>query len=329
MNQYIKTEAYYDDLYDLWTIEECLRIREYWGKRVKDLKGDQVGMGRWGLDLQLHFVKGERYRNKKNILHGWIEADRKRDEKLNKTEEPHGVSCLKCHGVLKVIFKDLYDFGCNSLRVLFFFECLKCGKRRGIFEDGQEYVSKGAKLSKAEMDKWGREDIERKKRGNMDQELLRKYRDEFCLSEAEGEEYILSSNRLKELADLLKESAQKKADPAYAVALKLKKLTIVELEKLLREILEKEKYIRLTFDRPTIDKHVIVPLTVQDEDSSRNENYSVRTFQRILKKVLDGTNWRLMSEGVNYRLGYLFCKLKGYEQEADLIQIVKSRKSKS
>ena len=30
-----------------------------------------------------------------------------------------------------------------------------------------------------------------------------------------------------------------------------------------------------------------------------------------------------MSEGVHYRLGYLSGKLKGYEQEEDLLQLVK------
>ena len=234
MIQYLKTEDYYNDLYDLWTIEECLRIREYWDKRFKDLKAGEIGVARWGINLQLHFVKGERYRNKRTILREWDEADRKRDEKLNQAEEPNNVGCSKCQGTMKVIFKDLYDFDCNSLRVIFFFECLKCGKRRGIFEDGQEYVSKGVKLSKAEMDKWDRDDAERKGREKRDQDLLRQYRSEFCLSETEGEEYILSSNRLKVLADFLKETEQKKADPVYAEAMKLKKLTIVELEKFLR-----------------------------------------------------------------------------------------------
>ena len=57
-----------------------------------------------------------------------------------------------------MIFKDLY---CGSLKVLFFFECLNCKKRRGVFDDGEEYVSKGVRLSKVEMDEWDREDDEK------------------------------------------------------------------------------------------------------------------------------------------------------------------------
>jgi hypothetical protein len=78
------------------------------------------------------------------------------------------------------------------------------------------------------------------------------------------------------------------------------------------------------FDRPEIDKYIIVPFTVQDEDSARKDYDSERVLKRILKKVLEGTNWRLMSDGVDYRLGYLSGRLKGYEHESDLLDLVKS-----
>lgn len=68
-----------------------------------------------------------------------------------------------------------------------------------------------------------------------------------------------------------------------------------------------------------------MPFTAQDADSSRKENDSVHKLQRIIKRTLEGTNWRLMSEGAHYRLGYLSGKLKGYEHEEDLLQLVKKR----
>lgn len=199
-------------------------------------------------------------------------------------------------------------------------------EKRG-FEDGQEFVSTGAKLTKEEMQEWDDEDAQRKIREKKNKKLLEQYRHEFCLSEKDGEEYVMNSDRLKELFHFLTEKKEKENDPDYQKAISLRKLTIVELEKFLKGILEKENYIRIAFDKPVIDRHVIVPLTVQDGDSLRNEYDSVHKIQRILKKVLEGTNWRLMSEGVSYRLGYLSFKLKGYEQEEDLIRIVKSKKS--
>jgi hypothetical protein len=85
-----------------------------------------------------------------------------------------------------------------------------------------------------------------------------------------------------------------------------------------------EKYIQLLFDRPEISKYIIVPFTVQDGDSVRKDYDSERVLKRIIKKVLEGTNWRLMSEGVDYRMGYLSGRLKGYEHENDLLDLIKS-----
>ena len=95
MFNYLKEEGFYNDLYDLITVEECLRIRDYWNKRMNNSRDDKVKISGWGLDLQLYFVKGERYRNKGVILQEWIDKDRKRDEKLNSAEEPEGFRCLK------------------------------------------------------------------------------------------------------------------------------------------------------------------------------------------------------------------------------------------
>jgi len=38
--------------------------------------------------------------------------------------------------------------------------------------------------------------------------------------------------------------------------------------------------------------------------------------------ALEETNWRLMGDGVCYRAGYLSGKLKCYEKEEDLLDIV-------
>jgi len=45
--------------------------------------------------------------------------------------------------------------------------------------------------------------------------------------------------------------------------------------------------------------------------------------QKVIKTALDPTNWRLMTAGLSYRLGYLSGSLKGYEWEEDLMEIVK------
>ncbi len=142
-----------------------------------------------------------------------------------------------------------------------------------------------------------------------------------------GDRYIRFgvTERLKILMDMVKEQEQKEKDPVYKKAKQLKKLKVLELEKLLKKVVEKGKYINLQFDKPQIGRFVIIPFTAQDVDKKREEYDSRYNLRKLIKTTLEKTNWRLMSEGINYRLGYLSGKLKGYENEEDLIKIFKKQ----
>jgi len=99
---------------------------------------------------------------------------------------------------------------------------------------------------------------------------------------------------------------------------KIKKLTITELKNFLTPILKKEGYIKLDFSKPEINKDVIVKFTVQDNKTDRDKYDSRIQLQRLFKKKLANTNWRLMSDGIYYKLGILSGRLRGYENVSDL-----------
>jgi len=80
----------------------------------------------------------------------------------------------------------------------------------------------------------------------------------------------------------------------------------------------------LQLANPEIDKNVVVPFTIQDSKSGRESLASEYDLKQLLKKTLENTNWRLMSDGVSYRLGVLNGRLKGYESEEDLLKLVKN-----
>lgn len=61
--------------------------------------------------------------------------------------------------------------------------------------------------------------------------------------------------------------------------------------------------------------------SLQDADSSRNEETSKDELTTIITDALEHTNWRLVSKSVLYRLGYLEGQLKGYEGEEELLQL--------
>lgn len=362
--KFLKSSKYYSDLYDLFTIKECLRMEQA-NKNVKIpkiigkkkvSKEDAQKLYAYMTVLPLYVYKGERYRNKQESINEWINRDTIKQEKFDGAMEPECIFCEKCNEIMLTTDKILEDYTDKALRVLFLLECPKCHKRKGVYGDGTEFKKTNHKCPKCytemkdsssrkgtiittayicENCNYSEEDIfdlserdnkweEREKRDKM---LLKKYRNTYCLSDEEGNEYVVSMYNIKNFLNQQTEQQKKELDPIYQKVKKLKRLTVVELEKLLNKVLIKNRFIKLSFDKPELDKQVIVPFTAQDSDTKRESRDSTSTLQRLIKASVTGSNWRLMSEGIAYRLGYVSGKLKGYENEDDLYKLVKSSKS--
>lgn len=281
-----------------------------------------------------------------------MNRDRARDELLSNAEKPAGIRCSKCRGDMNVMLKDLHEDIKGTQRVLFMLECAVCKKRKGVFGDGEDFkvdpkpCSKCGKATKTSCEQKGRDLVwttvclvcgftetesddfendraEREKRQAYEAELLAKYQSEYCLSPKEGEDYLEAMRNMEALQNIVKIEELRQTDPDYKLAEKLKKLTVFELEKILTETVAKECYLKLSFEKPEIGRHIIIPFSLLDSDSARKEGDSIRKLRQIIKKALEETNWRLMSEGISYKLGYLSGRLKGHESEEDLIQLVK------
>ena len=361
---YLKDKQEYIDRYDLITIEECLdtysrminginkakskgKFKKY---SKKEFEGEANGLA----NFYLYFVKGERYKKKEETINEWMAKDRLLQEKQDNTPEPRGIYCLKCGGETKLTTKHLHETYGDNPHMLFMFECLKCKKRRAIYEDGREWIYEPPKCPKCnstliEQTKYKDEvmttkstcplcsykntdisdfkkshkEFEEKER--KDKELLEKYRSEFCLSDKEGQEYIINVEQTRRIVDRWKEEERKQKSPVYQKARALRKLKIIELEKLLKKALEKEKYTNLCFERPELSKDVIVSFSIQESDPGRSDYDSQNQLKKLIIKTLEGTNWRLMSDGISQRLGILTGRLRGYESEDDLVEEIKHK----
>jgi hypothetical protein len=358
---YLYEDQYYNDLYDLLTIKDCLSSIDFWRKTYREKKSDKSGSEKdklkafsIGLNLDLFQIKGERYVHRQQSIQEMINDDKKKQDFYDSASEPSDIYCKICGRQLYSDFKILEDYTDKPLRVLFYFPCKTCKKKRGIYNTGEEHISKPelcpkcgydiktsykrtgkkvttirkcthCKFSETELEDFEKESKGWDKKQAEDRKLFEKYRSEFCLSKKAGQEYVVSKENIKQMGKMVDEFNQKKADPAYNKAKQLKKLNVIELEKLLNNVLEKEKYIKLTLDKPEIDRYVIVPFTVQDADSSRKENESTSKLQKTIKNALEETNWRLMSEGTTYRLGYVYGRIKGYEREEDLANLFRPK----
>jgi hypothetical protein len=115
MEKYLKEESYYGDIYDLGTIERCLRVIDFWKNKVKDdyFKGKneqaEAEVRQLGAKAELYFIQGERFKERESTLKEWMEKDRRLDEAFEQAKESQGIRCLNCLAPMKVISKDLWD----------------------------------------------------------------------------------------------------------------------------------------------------------------------------------------------------------------------------
>jgi hypothetical protein len=311
------------------------------------------------LSRHLFVIKGKRYEKKQETIQKWMEEDKLQQDKQDYTPTPENILCPLCNASMYFNVTKHLDSTYDSpiLRMMFLFKCSKCEKQQWVYDDAEIRVSKPdlCPKCKKELDVTGsrkgrvittlykcnhcdysKKDIldltksdeehkkwetEQKKKEEEGKKLLEKYRAEFCLSDKEGKEHVETLEAMEVANVVHDEEMQKYDDPVYERVSKLKRTTIVDLEKLLVEPLEKAKYAKLSFEKPEIGQFVIVPFTLQDNDSSRRDRISVSELEKLIKETLEDTNWRLLSNSVMYRLGYLEGRLKGYEREEDMLKL--------
>ena len=151
-----------------------------------------------------------------------------------------------------------------------------------------------------------------------------KDRAHYCLHDKEFRDHLFGMRQtIEDMAELGKEFEEKAENKhIYDVIDEIKKPKIAELVEILRPVLEKSGYVDFNLEKPEIGKDVIVGFSCLDSKADRNDYGSKKTLEKLIKKELGDTNWRLMSDGVSYRLGYLSGRLRAYESEADLKQLV-------
>lgn len=355
--KHLKDEPYYSDLYDRLTIEECQRWEnKKYPKSLKETdeeaklaKVKEEYFHKVVIRLAIYFLTADRAAKKSETIQEWMKRDQEKDERLANAEELKGIRCLGCSSLLTdCISRDLMDNHQGQEEVLFMFECGKCHKRRAFWENGKEWehkpkciqcraevVSESTKKDTTIITRYSCShcghvevdtmDLSKKEEEKVDPDFEAN-RKKYCIPEDEGRKIIRESQEMKELVDSWKERDEKKE--LYADIAKIQKLTIVELQTLLDPLLEKAGYTKLEFEKPDLEKDVILGFSLQDAKSGRVEYDSIHDLQKLLKEVLSPTNWRLMSDGVSYRLGFLQGRLRGVDGEEKLKALLESEQKK-
>jgi predicted RNA-binding Zn-ribbon protein involved in translation (DUF1610 family) len=339
--KYLKDSVYYYDLYDRFTVERGLRLEKSImestltnGLNPKVVEAYKPVM----LQVCLYTLTGERYRERSNTIQEWIEKDRRRDERYENTQEPHEVRCKFCDKPMEMFDKSL-EVGSNPERVVFFYRCVECGVGKKVYECGEvndiipwKCPQCSKKLTIIDK-KTSRKitstylcsfcgykhvtvlDLTPEKPEVTDPEKEKQYRidkDRFCLSDKDGQEYIRQMVGIQSLNEIWKEKKGSYKCPP------VKELTISQVEKLLKKELPQHGYTKLSFGEPQMARDVVIDFRLRDE-TDRVAYDSRKTLKKLLNEALTGTNWKLMNEGVDYRVGILKGRLRTLEKEPQFI----------
>lgn len=367
MYTYLKNRDYYEDRYDDATVSKCRSgehiVNDTFTTMEKKLGKKELAdkLPGWYLHYSQYYflfvesAAAERAANREATIAKWMAEDQKRDERLASAHISGGTFCRACGKDMRVVSKDyLRRDNRKEDDILIMFECEACNKRMALWEDGTEWEG-----AKRECEKCGSKTTSKhtkkqdvitwtetcEKCGHVKTETL-------DLSDTESEpepvdpyleldrkRFIFGSDmmfkydqKLKHFERLAKLSAsvEDKVQHAdvYDGIKQVKKLKIAQLKELLEPVFTKNGYSDFKLGDPQVGREVSLEFSCLDTKDDREEYQSKKTLHKAIEKALEDTNWRVMSAGVSYRLGFLSGSLRAYESEEDLKKLVEQRMKK-
>lgn len=369
MYTYLRERQFYEDIYDRHTVEDARRDMVYYEKFYAELieelpEGDTIDMPRNAVVANAFYMQAvglellHRYENREQYIKDWMSKDEAKDNQIASarlTEEPFCHHCSKT--VLRITDKSLmhrdgkYD---DPEEVLFMLRCPHCDKNSAFWEDGtawkvkpticakcqsEEVTHKTTRTKKAITitytctsckhifkDKFDLSEKEEKPDPDFDKD-----RAHYCLWDKEFREHLFATKKgFEDMAEFGRKHKEKEDNKHIYDAIKeMKKPKIAELSLILAPVLEKAGYIEFHLDKPEMGRDVYIGFSCLDSKSDRDDFDSRKTLKKLVDDALVDTNWRLMTDGIHYRLGYLNGRLRAYEREEDLKTLIaKSKKLK-
>ncbi len=361
---YLKSRQHYEDRYDDGTVAKCRSCENIvndtftiMGKKLpkKELTDKLPG---WYLQYSLYYFwfvespAAERAENREATIAKWMAEDEKKDERLASAHISGGTYCRACGKDMRVISKDyMRRDNRKDDDILIMFECDYCNKRLALWEDGTEWegakhecekcggntVSKHTKkfdvitwTETCEKCKHVKTEILDLTDSKSEPEPVDKYleldRKRFVFDKNMEFKYDQKLKHLERMAKL-NASVEDKVQhvDVYDAIKQVKKLKIAQLKELLEPIFTKDGYSDFKLGDPQIGREVSLDFSCLDTKDDREEYQSKKTLHKAIEKALEDTNWRIMSAGVSYRLGFLTGSLRAYESEDELKKLVEQR----
>ncbi len=341
MKQYRKSDQYYIDQYDRHTIEKLKELaalyhqaNEQFNFNPKDRDSKKINLDSMKYKLRFLNTGAERAGDKENTITNWKLSDERKDCLISTNPIPTNIKCNICAELMEF---ELHSFIDPDEKLIFFFFCINGHlPKKAIYADGSEhYISirscgycGGKFVSKSKKTKYNltitdtcercdkvqvsEYDLTLEKILPIDEEERKNYCTDFIGSRTlrQDLEAIISFGEFME-----KQNAEIKYNYDH-----VQQLNIAQMETLLSERIEKSGYIKISFEKPKTGRYLTVEISAQDP-TDRDEKNSLKTFKKTIETTLLTTNWRLMSAGITYTLGFISGQLKGYSSEEDIIKI--------
>jgi Zn-finger nucleic acid-binding protein len=321
-------------------------------------EGDTLEMPRNAVILNAFYMQVlglellDRYENRDSCITDWIARDESKDARIANARLSNEPICQHCNkDGLRIKDKSLIHRERNGNHndpelVLFTLHCPYCDKNSAYWEDGvawkirptlcpkcqAEMVSKTSRAKKALTFTYTCPSCQHTYKDKMDLSVKKetpdpdfeKDRTYYCLHDEKFRHHLSEIRRgFTEMAELGKKWKEKEDNKhIYDAVKEMKKPKIAELTPLLSPVLEKAGYIEFHLDKPEMGRDVYVGFSCLDNKSDRDDYDSRKTLKKLVDSALIDTNWRLMSDGISYRLGYLNGRVKAYEGEEALKNLV-------
>jgi hypothetical protein len=305
-------------------------------------------------------VAGERWQEREETIRNWMAGDEAKDLRLANATPATVPYCRSCGEDMQITHRSYLhrERGkkADEEDILFMFDCKSCNKRMASWQDGTEW-----KPPQARCESCGRpvDEID-KRRGNV---LTTSYtcegcghshkstmqfgasvkaapapdpgfkldRRRFCFDAATGQKFLARKAHMERIREALEKASGGGAgsaqtiDPVADAAAAISRLKVAQVADLLAKAAAKARYTEFKLGELQVGPELAIPFSCLDNQPERGDYDSRTRLKKLITTALADTNWRLMSDGIHHRLGYLSGRLRAYESEEDLRKLVEKQ----
>jgi len=340
----LKEPSEYERQYDTFIIKRFLDRKKASTESVSDDEKEKA-LRDFTRELMLYFDKGEEWKAKRSTIEKWMDRDRRLDELYNNAQAPVGIYCTTCGDELEMNLKTPAEKDGKD-DVLFFYRCSKKHRGRAFYSVGAAYISKPSLCVECGEDtlvsESGRDNdaltiIDTCTAcGHVDSftfdsdpeftdEEFESLRAKYCLSDEEGEQYLDMLSSMEDMKKLQEQIQDREDTQAmYALIESIQRISVPQFKESMVKLMEDAAFSNIHFDDPVMKGDVQLKLYA-DDSTTANAYDREKSITKLIRKELAHTNWKLMNDGVSFRMGVFTIRFRGFDNEDDVKKLVEIR----